>query len=161
MSDGRRSFWSSVPGLVTGVAGLLTGIVGLGTLAAQQGIIGKDADSTTTSVTSAATEAGTFSVDPPRLEFRATDPREKVVTVRNTSGAAALTMSQPDVTGDTDRFSATFGTCSNAPLAPNLSCTVKVTFRPGNGLEQYRATLQIRAAGAPRGAEVALSSGLL
>ena len=35
MSENKKSFWSSIPGLVTGLAGLLTGVVGLVTVLIQ------------------------------------------------------------------------------------------------------------------------------
>lgn len=167
MSEGRRSFWSSIPGLITGLAGLLTGIVGLGTLAVQQGILGNDSTATTTTVApgSAAaggapstTEVATFSVSTRTLDFQPADAREKPVTVTNTSNTALLMLSPPRISGDdADRFTPSFGTCT-APLAPNLSCTMKVTFAASGALRRYSAVLQLQAAGVPRGAEVRLSA---
>ena len=41
-SENKKSFWSSIPGLVTGLAGLLTGVVGLVTVLIQLDVIGGD-----------------------------------------------------------------------------------------------------------------------
>lgn len=181
MSDGKRPFWSSVPGLITGLAGLLTGVVGLITLLVQQGVIGHDSGSTTgatgTTVTSTvaggtsgttsgapgrSTEAGSFTLNPSALDFGPTDPKQKTVTVKNTSTSATLTINEPIRTGtDADRFSASLSGCT--ALAPNLSCTIQVTFTPTSGaaLKKYSATLQVTASGAARGAEVALTASTL
>jgi len=169
MSEDKRSFWASVPGLITGLAGLLTGIVGLGTLAVQQGILGKDSPRPTTTVVGAGsgigapptTEAGAFTLTPLTLDFPL-GSKSQDVTVKNISTTAAITMLPPRVTGDDDaRFVAAFGTCNNAPLPPGASCTVKVTFSPAGILRRYNARLQIQATGAPRTAEVSLSGTTL
>src|SRR4051794_5225451 len=182
MSEGR-SFWSSVPGLVTGLAGLLTGIVGLVTVLIQLGVVGgKDkapppsppttlttvagaATPTTvgggsTSATTAAPATGAFMV-PATLDFGAGDTKEKPLTVKNTSAAGAITLQAPTVVGkDSDRFSVSLDTCSR-PLAAGLSCTMKVTLLPNGPLRTYAATLQLSATGAARGAEVALTGSTL
>lgn len=170
MTDGHRSFWSSVPGLITGLAGLLTGVVGLGTLAVQQGIIGKGSGTAATTTvapapggagTPATTEAGSFTVNPTTLDFAPADAKEKLVIVRNT-GSTALTIQTPRVGGkDPDRFTAAYGTCTGAPLGAGLSCTLKVTFTPSGALKKFDATLQVVATGAPRGAEVAITASTL
>ena len=167
MSENKRSFFATIPGLVTGVAGLLTGIVGLVTVLMQLNVIGGDgsngstagdAGPTTSAVGGgaggAATEGGTFTVSPSTLKFAVGDPKEKVVKVTNTSDSARLTVQTPEVTGeDADRFTASSGDCSGQ-LAPGLSCNVRVTFAPSGALRTYEATVQIEAKGATRGAEV-------
>jgi hypothetical protein len=182
VSDAKRSFWSSIPGLITGLAGLLTGVVGLITLLVQQGIIGHDsgaktppnaatsttvtstvAGGTSGSATSTTAEAGTFTVLPTAIDFPPTDLKPKNLTVKNTSASASLTVKQPTVVGtDADKFSVSMGTCASR-LAANLTCTMQVTFTPpaGSGLKMYRATLQLMADGAPRGNEVALTASTL
>ena len=45
MSENKKSFFSSIPGLITGLAGLVTGIVGLFTVLIQLDVIGGDDDS--------------------------------------------------------------------------------------------------------------------
>lgn len=170
MSENKRSFFSTIPGLVTGLAGLLTGIVGLVTVLMQLNVIGGDEDTRSTGSTADApagggaggatttTEAGTFTVSPSTLNFGPTDPKEKVVKVTNTSDSAKLTVQAPDVTGkDADRFTSSRGDCSGQ-LAPNLSCDVRVTFAPNAALRSYEATLQIKATGAPRAAEVKITA---
>ncbi len=170
MTDGRRSFWSSIPGLITGLAGLLTGVVGLGTLAVQQGIIGKGSGSpvVTTGAPGSSgapatptTGAGVFIVNPTALDFAPADAKEKLVTVKN-FGPTPLTVQTPRVDGkDPDRFSASYGTCTGAPLPAGLSCTLKVTFTPGGALKRFEAKLQVTATGAPQSVEVALSASTL
>lgn len=162
MSRGRR-FLSTIPGVVTGVAGLLTGVVGLITVLIQLGVIGgDDGDGTTASTTTTAvalpgggggagatttTELARFSVEPPTLEFKLTDPREKTVRVRNLSETAPLTLSTPRITGeDQTQFSVVPGTCN--ALRPGESCTLRVTFAPSAGtLRSYRAILQVAGPG--------------
>ena len=59
MSTTTRSFWSTIPGLVTGLAGILTALVGLGALLVSLGVIG-DKDSGSPSTQSpAAKSSGT------------------------------------------------------------------------------------------------------
>lgn len=166
MSENKKSFWSSIPGLVTGLAGLLTGVVGLVTVLIQLDVIGGDDSNgaapgvSTTVAGNAATSsdgrpAGTprtetpaFTLSASTLEFKPTDPREKSVTVRNT-GAVPLTLSPPRVEGpDRTQFSATLGTCSG-PVAAGSSCTMSVTFTPAGPLKTYSALLSVSAPGAP------------
>lgn len=186
MSDGKRSFWSSVPGLITGLAGLLTGIVGLITLLVQQGVIGRDSGSnvsagnpgsttvssgvagtgtsTVAGGTTATTEAASFTVSPATLDFAPADPKDKTLTVKNTSNTARLTVYSPTLMGqDQDRFSVSAGACTNAPLPANGTCTLKVTFNPqaGAALKKYSATLQVKVAETARVNEVALSASTL
>ena len=176
MSESRRSFFSTVPGLVTGLAGLLTAIVGLVTVLIQLDVIGGkdsgrstgDAGPTTSAPavggvggTTTTAEAGTFTVNVSTLNFGPGDPKEKVLTVKNTSNTARLSVKTPRVTGkDEDRFTASAGDCT-ASLAPNLSCNLRVTFTPGGPLRSYEANLQVEATGAPRGAQVALTASTL
>jgi hypothetical protein len=182
MTDGKRSFWSSIPGLITGLAGLLTGVVGLITLLVQQGLIGNSGSkkiatgntptTVTTTVaggTSGTTAAGTvtvaagsFALTPKPLDFQPTDPKQKPVNVKNT-GSTVLTGLQASFTGpDADRFSASMGDCVGS-LVANLSCTMKVTFTPAPGapLKKYTAKLQVAAPGAPRGDEVDITATTL
>jgi hypothetical protein len=182
MSQNRRSFWSSVPGLVTGLAGLLTGIVGLVTVLIQLGVVGgKDSGDKTTAATGTtvttlpgATTSSTFSggagltttanvptftVTPVSLDFQPADAKEKSVSIKNTSTSAALTVPLPTVNGaDKDRFTPAFGTCTGAPLRPGDSCTVKVTFAPNGPLRKYNASLRVAPVGANVAQEVALTA---
>jgi hypothetical protein len=180
MSENKRSFWSSVPGLVTGLAGLLTGIVGLITLLVQLNVIGGDKSKTVatapttvvgspTTVTAGGTTATTvaslnaaFTLSTATLDFPPSDPKEKVVTVKNTGGTP-ITLLLPKTDGESPTaFVAAFGTCGNGPLASNLSCTIKVTFAPPAGiLGRYNATLQVRAQEVRAGAEVKLTGSTI
>ena len=160
MSENKKSFWSSIPGLVTGLAGLLTGIVGLVTVLIQLDVIGGDDSSSTTAAGGSTTVApgsgapvpggattttisGRLVAEPSSIRFQATE-REKTVTVRNAT-TAAVTLQKPEYTGP-DR--AAFGTdagCTNVSLAPGRSCTLKVTLAPTGPLRAYKANLVIEA----------------
>lgn len=168
MSESKGSFWATVPGLITGVAGLLTGIVGLIAVLTQIGVFGggSGGPATPTTVPGAgagaaggatpASEVPSLGVKPATLDFKAADPREKPVTVRNESDTASLTVGQPRITGDdADRFSVSRGDCSG-PLAAGESCTLRVTFAPSGPLGTHEATLQVTAPGA-RAQEVPLT----
>ena len=172
MSEQKRSFFSTIPGLVTGLAGLLTAIVGLATVLIQLGVIGGDdssgtsTDPTTTLAPGAAyavtptTEMPRFTVNPATLDFKPADPPEKKVTVRNTSSAATLTVDAPRVVGtDRDRFTARTGTCTG-PVRPGTSCELSVTFTASGPLRSYSASLEVTATGA-RGEEVRLTASTL
>jgi phage tail tape-measure protein len=174
VSEARRSFWSSVPGLVTGLAGVLTAVVGLVAVLIQLGVIGgKGASSGTggttgTSVagsgsTSSTAEPRTFEVRPTTLDFPPTAAREQTLTVRNTSASGALGSLQSTFTGgNSDRFSVSGVTCNSA-LPPNGTCTLKVTFTPPSGatLQKYSATLRVSAKDAPQVAEVSLTASIV
>lgn len=174
MSEARRSYWSSVPGLVTGLAGLLTAVVGLVAVLIQLGVIGgKDSSSGTggttgTTVagsgsTNSTTEPRTFEVKPAALDFPPADAREKTVTITNTSATAALAPLQSTVVGSNpERFTVSAGTCA-AAVPANGTCTMKVTFAPASGaaLTKYSATLRVTASGAPRVAEVSLTGSVV
>ncbi|MDQ3898826.1 MAG: hypothetical protein M3326_16560 [Actinomycetota bacterium] len=178
MSENKRSFWSTIPGFVTGLAGLLTAVVGLVTVLIQLDVIGGDnakssGPETTTTVGRGAgggaatgggatptTDVPRFTVAPATLDFKPADPREKMVTVKNISDAAAFTISQPQVTGqDRAQFSVSTGTCGGT-LRPGLSCDLRVTFAPAGPLRTYSAVLQVTAPGA-RGEEVRLTASTL
>lgn len=190
MSESNKSFWSTVPGLVTGLAGLLTGIVGLVTVLIQLGVIGGGHDSGDKTVvasngaastlpgTSPSTvggygagsggganttvEAGTFTVLPTSVDFPPTDAKDKTVTVKNTSAAAKITVDPPTISGaDAQQFSASFDSCTSAPLPAGASCTLRITFKPSGPLRKYSATLRVSAEGAQRVSEVAITASTL
>ena len=169
MSENKKSFFSSIPGLITGIAGLLTGVVGLVTVLIQLDVIGggKDADAPSTAVSTTVagqapaagvttTVAGRFVVAPASLQLQATE-REKSVRVENT-GASVLTVQAPEVSGD-DRaaFRADTG-CSNVALRPGASCTLKITLTPTAALKTYTAKLVIEARETPQVAEVPIQA---
>jgi hypothetical protein len=156
MSENKRSFWSSIPGLVTGLAGLLTGIVGLVTVLIQLNVIGGDkasapkgavsttvAGGTATTVGTLATVAGRLSADPSTLKLQPTE-RDKTLTVRN-DATATLTVLKPEYTGrDKSAFTVDSG-CTNVALRPGASCTLKVQVAPSGPLKTYQASLVLEA----------------
>jgi hypothetical protein len=171
MSENRRSFWSTVPGLVTGMAGLLTGIVGLITVLIQLNVIGgdkKSASSVTTVTTvpgsstpssfgstgsaggtgaTPTTELGRITVAPPSLKLP-TGQREATLTVTNDANTATITVQPPQFDGPDKAVFKTDAGCTNVRLDPKRSCTLKVLFTPSSGLKTYTATLVIKADGA-------------
>lgn len=176
MSKGR-AFFSTLPGVVSGVAGALTAIVGLLTVSVQLGWIGGDdgdnggsPSATTTTVTgggsaggSATTSGGTglLAVSPPRLTFAALGSKEATVTVRN-DGNGPVTLRPPTLDGpDRAQFSAAYSGCPATPLEPGRSCPLRVTFSPTRG-GRYQATLVVApASGATKAVEVAIEGNHL
>ncbi len=163
MADSRRGFFSSVPGLITGVAGLLSAAAAVGGLAVQQGWIGDDDSGSTSRTgstsrpgataggTEATEEEGSFDVDPSSVTFQPVGSRRVSVKVTNT-GDVPLEMEPPTVTGaDAERFDADRGTCSGT-LRPGRSCELEVTFEAATG--RFEAVLVVEADGATRASEV-------
>ena len=160
MSENKKSFWSSIPGLVTGLAGLLTGVVGLVTVLIQLDVIGgDDADTPNAGVATTiapgggagtggaggatTTISGRLTAEPTTLKL-GTGEREKTVTVRNQSNAS-LTVLKPEYTGtDRSAFSTDAG-CTNVVLQAGRSCTLKVTLSPSGPLKTYKANLVLEA----------------
>jgi hypothetical protein len=156
----KKSFWSSVPGLVTGLAGLLTGVVGLVTVLIQLDVIGGSDNASTpaagvsTTVAGQApvagggsavttTISGRLTTDPATLKLQPTE-REKNLTVRN-SASATVTVLKPETSGpDQSAFKVDEG-CTNVSLRPGSSCTVKVQLTPSGVLKTYQAKLMLEA----------------
>lgn len=171
MSEGKRSFFATIPGLVTGLAGLLTGIVGLITVLIQLDVIGggasKDAGggvTTTVAAPGAATpttaELGRITVNPTALKLAPTE-REKTLTVRNDGATAAITVLNPALDGPDKAVFKTDSGCTNIRLEPGRSCTMKVLFTPSGPLKSYSATLVVKADGTPRTTEVPIDASTL
>ena len=172
MSTRSKSFWSTIPGLITGLAGILTALVGLGTLLIQVGVIGGDGDgdvnTTTRPGATAAPRAGdgssgsdgsgsgrpTFTVAPDDLKLTLGD-KSGEVTVSNT-GDTAFTL-VAEITGTSaDQFTLRRGTCG-AEVPENGSCTMTVEFK---GLVAATAELELTARGAAASQEVSLEGSL-
>ena len=173
MSDSKQSFWSTIPGLVTGLAGLLTGIVGLVTVLMQLDVIGGDdggtpnAAVTTTAGPGATTGgggavasiSGQLTAEPATLKL-ATGEREKTLLVRNASNAA-VTVLKPEYKGrDSSAFSVDSG-CTNVTLRAGASCTVTVQLSPSGSLKTYEARLVLEAKEIPQVTEVPVTASTL
>ena len=157
------SFWSSIPGVLTGLAGVLTAVVTLVTLAFNQGWIGdgpaEDAASDGAGEGGSAATAPDLGVEPESLRFRPTvlGAVTETVTVRN-DGDQPFTVDPAELTGsDAGRFEVDDDECAGAPLASGRSCTMSVTFDPG-GIGDAEATLVVSVNGGQRSAEVALDA---
>ena len=171
MSENKRSFFSTIPGLVTGLAGLLTGVVGLITVLIQLNVIGggdsKTGDSAVVTTvpgasgqagggaggTPTSVEPGRIAASPTSLKFAPTE-REKSVTVRNDASTAPITLLNPTVDGPDKTVFRTDAGCTNVRLDPGRSCTLKVLFSPSGPLKSYSATVVLKADGAPRTVEL-------
>lgn len=168
MSESKRSFWASIPGLITGLAGLLTGIVGLGTLAVQQGIIGDSKDSPATTApgapavgggsTATTAEPASFKVDPGLVKLAPAE-RQKTVKVENTSTTAAITIQAPVLSGAEASAFKVAG-CVNERLPAGRSCTVTISYTPV-ALKASTATLVLKADPVARATEIPIETSLL
>ncbi len=141
----ERSFWSSLPGLLTGLAGVLTGVVALLGLALNQGWIGdgpeEDSDG------GGQAEVVNISVEPESLELSEVPTQSaKSVTVTN-EGTGPVTLST-EIDGR-DRGAFSDDDDCGGELPPEQSC--KVTVRLSAGTGRYSATLVVSADGEQSG----------
>jgi HYDIN/CFA65/VesB family protein len=161
-----KSFWSSIPGFVTGLAGLLTGVVGLVTVLIQLDVIGGDSDNspdtteqpgvTTSSTRRSAGSGGgggqsgqapQFTVTPTAVRLDTLLSKEADVVVTNT-GSTALSVDDVSVSGPAaGEFTVDEQDCTAEELAPNNSCSMKVTYR-ASARGEHSATLSIEVTGA-------------
>jgi hypothetical protein len=172
MSENKKSFWSSIPGVVTGLAGLLTGIVGLVTVLIQLDVIGGDNGATpnpgvvttvapggtagTTGGGSATTISGRLVAEPTTLKL-ATGERSKTLTVRN-NATAPVTVLKPEYKGrDSTVFIVDSG-CTNVSLRVGASCTVTVQLSRSEPLKTYEASLVLEAKEIPQVTEVSVTA---
>jgi hypothetical protein len=175
VSTRSKSFWSTMPGLITGLAGILTALVGLGTLLIQIGVIGGDGDDSnptkTTPGQTATTRAGAspaddsdgsgtatgpprFTVAPDEVKLTAGEKTENV-TVANT-GQTAFTLSTELTGSGEDQFTVSKGTCGSQ-VPKGGSCVITVTFK---GALAAKADLVVTAPGGSS-QEVKLEGSLL
>ncbi|HEX2273146.1 MAG TPA: choice-of-anchor D domain-containing protein [Acidimicrobiales bacterium] len=174
-----KSFWSSVPGFVTGLAGLLTGVVGLITVLIQLDVIGGGSDDSpsptdqpaaTTETTRRSTRSGAgasqsgqppqFAVTPASVRLDTGLNKEADVVVRNT-GATELSVDDVSLSGPAAaEFAVNEQDCTADELAPNSSCSIKVTYAP-SARGEHSATLRVAVAGASSPQQVALSGSRL
>ena len=164
MSTRSKSFWSTIPGLITGLAGILTAVVGLGTLLIQVGVIGGDDGDSDTSRPGAATtrpgDSGSdssggsdgsdgsgsarpeFTVAPDDLKLTAGD-KTGDVTVSNVGDTAFTIVAELTGPG-ADQFTLRRGTCGSE-VPENGSCKLTVEFK---GVLAATAELELTARGA-------------
>ncbi|MBW3611656.1 MAG: DUF1573 domain-containing protein [Actinobacteria bacterium] len=142
MAAKERSFWSSIPGLLTGLAGVLTGVVGLLGLAFNQGWLGDGP--TGGEGASAGAEVVRISVDPKSLSFEKgpAGADTETVTVTN-DGTEPVTISTTVTGEDEDTFEAQDGDCTRSQIPSGASCSVEVVFDAGAG--RYEAMLVVSA----------------
>lgn len=139
----ERSFWSSIPGVLTGIAGLLTGVGGLLGLSVSQGWLGDgSAEKDPEGPSASENEVVVISVEPERLVLTKAPVGEAVETVvvkNEGNGSVAVTT---EVIGE-NASEFTAGTCNSGQIAQGRSCEVDVTFDAGFGT--YQAILVVSA----------------
>jgi hypothetical protein len=155
----KGSFWSSLPGVLTGIAGLATAVVALLSLAASQGWIGGDGADGAGSAGGGEAPAR-IDVDPTSLQFRAVPGAASSETVTVTNGGdAPVRLEQPKIDGaDADRFEIAGGNCTGQPLPPGRSCEVVVTF--SGGLTADASATLVVTPESGRAKEVRLEAGV-
>jgi hypothetical protein len=156
MSAPNKSFFSSLAGLITGVAGILTAAVAVFGVAVNQGWLHGGASSGKSSATTAhGASAPQYSVQPTSVDFQALGGTTANVSVLNT-GTVAMNVEPPAVTGSGGaHFSASSESCAGL-VTPGRSCQIQVIFNPSPG--SYSATLVVQVAGASRATEVGLKA---
>ena len=143
MAKGERGFWSSLPGVLTGLAGILTAGFGLVGLAVSQGWVGDGPDGRGTVVR--------ISVAPDTLALNALVGEDVgVVTVTN-EGTQPVSVTAVIGGEDETSFEADDGDCTRSQIAPERSCDLEVTFDAPAG--RYQATLVVSAGDDGEGAE--------
>ena len=172
------SFWSSIPGFITGLAGILTGIVGIVTVLIQLDVIGgggsgdsadpADPDQPAATATDArrstrsggAAQAGQsppqFTVTPTAVSFGALLNEAKNVTVSNT-GSSSLTVDEVTLGGPAaSQFAINAQECTGDDVPARGSCTIRVTYEPSSRGD-HSASLRVEVAGASSPQQVSLS----
>ena len=158
MAQGERAFWSSLPGVLTGLAGILTAAVALLGLALSQGWIGDGGDED--SSVDAGGEVVRISVEPEKLEFRGIPlpgSGEKAVEVLN-DGTAPVTLTTEITGDDAGRFSSDGSDCTTSPLPPGRTCEVTVALDESGAAS---ATLVVSANDGDLAQEVELEGSVI
>jgi hypothetical protein len=183
MSAPNKSFFSSLSGLITGIAGLLTATIAIFGVAASQGWLSSGSKaasstapglttSTTTSTPSGLGDPSTifgssgsssnaaggavpqYGVDATSISFQAVGPTSTSVKVNNT-GVVPMTVEAPSITGPgASHFTANNQGCGS--VDPGRSCQIQVNFQQAPGT--FNATLVVQITGAPRATEVAITA---
>jgi len=152
----KKSFWSSVPGVVTGVAGVLGAVVGLVGVLISLGVIGSsNGSSTVTTVPPSGTPGatngaggsisaaakGSFTLDSDEVTLSLLK-NEAVVKVMN-KGTTSLSIDPPQVTGpQEDHFKVDADACTGITLGSGKSCSIKVTLTTAGAAS---ATMVVKA----------------
>jgi len=186
----KGSVWTSIPGVVGGIAATVTGLVGLATVANQAGWLGGDdnkpaskSDSTTTSTpvdgstttvfgspttpfggSSGLGGAGIASVElaPSRVVFGGLGGGSQRVTVTN-EGDGPVTVETVEIEGDNPQsFKVDGSGCVLVTLAPGRACIVEVETSAGGLAGRATARLMVGVEGSASPAQTILeASGLL
>jgi|SRR5262252_9661053 len=121
-AEGRSSFWTSVPGVLAGVAAIITAVGALlGTLAATGAIHFGPAARASLETAASIQSFGSVQVGQ--------GSPASVVTVSNRGKAAAAVAATLEGAGAGD-FAIAVSTCANVSLPANMSCQLQLTFAP-------------------------------
>ncbi len=155
MAKAERAFWSSLPGVLTGLAGTLTAAVALLGLALSQGWIGDEEAST-----DGGAEVVRISVEPDVLELTRAPSQDGagIVTVTN-NGTEPVTVAAEISGGDEASFEADDGDCTRSAIPPGGTCDVEVILDADVGT--YQAMLVVSANDDEQVQEVELSGRAL
>ncbi len=147
----ERSFWSSLPGLLTGLAGVLTGVVALLGLALNQGWLGdgpeEDSDG------GGQAEVVDISFDPTSIDLNQATERAGSIDVKN-DGTEPVELTVGLQGRTPEAFSITENRCGGA-LPPGRSCRVTVSLDAGPG--RHEALLVATVVGGREAAEAPLN----
>ncbi len=159
MAKAERSFWSSLPGVLTGLAGTLTAAVALLGLALSQGWIGDEEASTDGDADSSVEEVG-INVDPGALSLTKAPTQDGTgaVTVTN-DGTKPVTVTAEISGGDEASFEADDSDCTRNAIPPGGKCEVEVVLNADVGT--YRSVLVVSANGNEQVERVELSGRAL
>ncbi len=151
----ERSFWSSIPGVLTGLAGILTAVVGLLGLALSQGWIGDGTAEEEGDGGGGDTEVVRISADPERIDFRNPVGGETTSVAVTNQGTQPVTVSTGREGDGAEAFTIDDGDCTRSQIPSGGECKVEVMFDAGPG--QHEATLVISANDDEQVQEVPLS----
>ena len=143
----ERSFWSSIPGLLTGLAGVLTGVVGLLGLAANQGWLG-EGKAEEGQGEGSGSEVVRISVEPDEVSLTKVPLRDakETLTVSN-DGTEPVTVSTSLEGEDAETFKVDDGDCTRSAIPSGGRCDMSVIFDAGPRPSPYRASLEVAANG--------------
>ena len=156
----KKSFWATLPGMLTGTATVITAALGLWATLANTGVTG-NAPQATPSQTASPSPSPSVSpfqspevlfdefpeanVVPDSVDFEDLGlgrSASKSITVVN-SGESDLEIYEVAVTGDgADRFKVAQDTCASESISPGSRCQITFEFSP-SAVGTFLATLQL------------------
>jgi centrosomal CEP192-like protein len=155
----KKSFWGTLPGIITGTATVITAGLGLWAAVANSGVTGDTKASPTPTVSPSASATPSSSLSPEALvdELPKADvvpvsvefedlglgrAASKTITVVN-SGQADLEIYEVAIGGEgADKFKVVQDTCASESIAPGSRCQITLEFSPPT-VGSFLATLEL------------------